>query len=129
MTMAGGGSPFARASRRSAPGFIVGMALVLGGCAVVQAGDGGSRKLFVGAVRLDLPATGGRLSAVAVRNLGLGWDHGPFLGWRDSSWVIADPKECQMVVIVRSGTEADHASKLLEQLKGENICIADFHKP
>ncbi len=97
-----------------------------GGC-TVSSGPGVSRSAtYVGIVRVERPSTQGDLQALAVKVLGMGWDRGPFLGWRDSNWVIADPARCQMLVIVRSGVEAEHAATLFGTSKGENICVADF---
>ena len=96
------------------------------GCTTVRTGGEGSTRFVLGLVRIDLPATQGNLSAVAVKSLGIGWNQGPFLGWNDSSWVIAQPNECQMVVIIRSSVEAEQAARVLEQLKGEKICVADY---
>lgn len=105
---------------------IVALAGTLPGCTVVQAGSGGVSRTLVGVVRIEMPATAGRLAALDVKTLGGGWDGGPFLGWRSANWVVADPRDCQLAVIIRSGTAAEYAAKVLAQLKGANICVADF---
>ena len=102
------------------------VALMLGACTVNTTGARGTSRYVFGLAKITIPDRQGQLAAVSVKALGLGWDSGPFLGWRDSSWVIADPAQCQLVVIVRSGVEAENATRVLEQLKGEQVCVADF---
>lgn len=99
---------------------------ILAGCTVVKAGEGGVARTLVGVVRIELPPTSGQVSAIEARTFGLGWDAGPFLGYRGSNWIAADPAHCQLTVIIRSGTQAAQAARVLEQLKGENLCMADF---
>lgn len=105
---------------------IAALAAALSGCTLVRMGDGGVSRTLVGVVRVKMPATEGQLTALDVQTLGGGWDSGPFLGWRGANWVIADPRACQLTVIVRSGTAAKHAAGVLAQLRGKNICLADF---
>lgn len=100
--------------------------LLLAGCTTIDLGSNGSTKTVLGIARIELPATAPGMSAVGLKTFGIGWDGGPFLGFHESSWVIASPAECQLVVIVRSNVEADNAKQVLERLKGEKICVADF---
>lgn len=100
--------------------------LVLAGCTTIDLGSNGDTKTLVGIVRITLPAKSGDLTAIDGKTLGLGWDGGPFLGFRKASWVIASPDECQLLVIVRSPVEAANAAQVLERLKGETICVADY---
>lgn len=101
-------------------------AFLLSACTVTSQGERGTSRYVLGLVRIQIPDRQGELSAMSVKALGVGWDQGPFLGWRDASWILADPAQCQLVVIVRSGVEADNAAKVLGQLKGEGLCVADF---
>ena len=104
--------------------------LLLASCTTVELGSGGATKTVVGIVRIELPATEEAMSAIGLKTFGFGWDGGPFLGFHETSWVTASPAECQLVVIVRSNVEAVNAMQVLERLKGENICVADFsHSP
>ncbi len=100
--------------------------LLLAGCTTVRLGSTGETKTVVGIARIELPKTEGAMAAIGVKTFGFGWDGGPFLGFHESSWVIASPAECQLVVIVRSDVAAENAKQVLERLKGENICVADF---
>lgn len=105
------------------------MALALGGCATVDASDRGERTRtlwFVGVTRVVLPQPEGSVSAVDVKSLGLGWDAGPYLGWKAGNWIVADPSQCQLLIVIRSPAQAENAAKVIESLKGQNPCIADF---
>jgi hypothetical protein len=104
--------------------------LALTGCVTVDMADqdGGTRtsRTHIGITRIVTVEKPGAMTAVDVKTLGLGWDNGPFLGWRSGNWVTADPAKCQLVVIVRSSIEVENAAKVLAALKGQNPCIADF---
>ena len=103
------------------------LVLSLGGCAFPEA-DGTRSALYVGIVRVRMADRAGDLRAVDVKALGLGWDSAAFLGWRSGQWVSADPASCQLLVIVRSGVEAEQAARVFESLRGQRPCIADFSK-
>lgn len=98
-------------------------------CTVVKAGSGGTARTLIGIVRVELPPTTGRVSAIDVRTVGLGWDDGPFAGYRGSNWISAPPDRCQLTVIIRSTVQGDHAARLLRQLQGNDLCVADFSRP
>ncbi len=100
--------------------------MALGGCTSVDYGERGSTHVYVGIVRVEIPETDGKLTAVDVRSLGVGWDNGPYLGWRADSWVIADPAECQLLIVIKSPAQAENAAKVIQALGGQNACIADF---
>jgi hypothetical protein len=88
-----------------------------------------SRSLTIlGMTRIRFPEIRGNISAIDVRSLGAGWQTGPFLGWNGSSMITADPGKCQLIIVIRSAVEAANAAKVLEQLKGENLCVADYTK-
>lgn len=85
---------------------------------------------YVGVVRVHMPAAQEGMHYADVKALGLGWDGAMFVGWRAGQWVTADPEKCQLLVIVRSGVEAESAAALFSALAGENRpCIADFRHP
>jgi hypothetical protein len=77
-------------------------------------------------MRVSTPATRGRLSVIDVKAVGFGTDDGPWLGLRASSWITADPRDCQLLVIIRSSVEADSAARLIKSLEGVNPCIVDY---
>ncbi len=108
------------------PFFLVASLSALAGCTVVKAGEGGVRRTLIGVVRVDLPPTTGHLTAIDAQTIGFGWDGGPFLGFRGSNWIAAAPEACQLTIIIRSAAQASHAARVLELLKGEQICTADF---
>ena len=102
------------------------LAAMLGGCATVNA-DGRGRSLwFVGLVRVILPDTQGKLAAADVKTLGAGWESGPFLGWKAGDWIIADPADCQLLIVIRSPAQAENAAKVLQSLGGQQPCIVDY---
>jgi hypothetical protein len=103
--------------------------LALGGCATVPSRGEVSTKTYFGLVRVAVPSHEAGLSAVDVKALGVGWDKGPWLGWRAGNWVIADPAKCQLLIIIRTPAQAENAAKVLKSLGGQQACIADFTKP
>jgi hypothetical protein len=101
-------------------------ALLLGGCITVPVAPKGTTRTYVGLVRVVMPDRKGDLAAIDVAGLGVGWDQGPWLGWRAGNWVSADPAKCQLLIVIRSPAQADHAAKMLAELKGQDLCVADF---
>ena len=95
-------------------------------CASVNTGDRGRSLWLIGITRVILPSTEGRLAAVEISTLGAGWDNGPFLGWKAGNWVIADPADCQLLIVIRSPAAAENAAKVLQALKGQQPCVADY---
>lgn len=105
------------------------MLVTLSSCAVnAETGQTGAR-LYLGVVRVEVPQTRGRVSAVRAQALGLGWgagaQAGPFAGWSSDDWITADPADCQMLIIIRSGAQAAHARALIQSLGGVNPCLVD----
>jgi hypothetical protein len=96
------------------------------GCTSIGDDKRGISRIFVGVVRVKLPQHGDGLSAIDVKALGLGWDGGPWLGWRNGNWVVADPSRCQLLVIIRTPVQADNAIRILSSLGEQPICVADF---
>lgn len=94
----------------------------LAACTVSTTDGPKTSRLVVGVVKVEVPERQGELTAVSVKSLGLGWTKGPFLGWNSSSWVLADPASCQLLVVVRKTVEADSTARILQALKGENVC-------
>jgi hypothetical protein len=95
-------------------------------CTDLSAGGAIHTRTYVGIVRIAAPATRGRVAVTDVKALGIGTDGGPWLGWRASSWITADPRDCQLIVIIRSSAEAAGAAKIFQSLEGANPCIVDF---
>ena len=111
---------------RWSPAFLLLFAALPAGCTTVQVGEGGLRKTYVGVVSLNMPPATAGLTVVEAKNLGAGWDNGPFLGWKSASWITADPAKCQLLVVIRSTVEVANAIGILESLEGEDLCVADF---
>lgn len=81
--------------------------LFLTGCTTVQVDSGGGKKVTgFGFVQVELPPATDGVLAVNRSGFGLGWDDSPgggvWLGYSASEWVIADPSDCQLLVIIRS---------------------------
>ena len=104
----------------------VALCVALAGCTTINLAPNGERKTLLGIVRITLPDKAGDFAAIDAKTLGAGWDDGFFLGLRNASWVIASPEQCQLLVIVRSKVEAANAAQVLDRLKGEPICVADY---
>lgn len=103
--------------------------LLLSGCTNVVTGleSGASQtRTYIGVVRVKLPERTGSLVALDVQSLGIGWDQGPYLGWKAGNWVIADPAQCQLLIVIRSPAQAENAAKVIQSLGGQNACIADY---
>lgn len=102
------------------------VAATLTGCATVVPGQWTGSRTFVGVVRVDMPVVQGDVQAVRVRTLGAGaGSAGVFLGWEDGNWIVADPAQCQLLVVVRSPVEAENAARVLRELRGQNACLVD----
>lgn len=86
-----------------------------------------SRKRL-GFVRFTEVPTIGHLRALDVSTLGMGWDGAAFLGWQRSQYVFARPEACEVLIVIRSGVEADHVRSILQTLEGQEPCIADFSR-
>jgi hypothetical protein len=101
---------------------------LLTGCASIDGrADAPARsKLVIGIARITVPARQGNVTAIDVSALGVGWDAGPWLGWRDDSRIEADPAQCHLLVVIRAAVEAANAASVLNKLKGEKICVADY---
>jgi hypothetical protein len=106
--------------------FAVAFALLLGACTVVEAGGGRRSQLYLGATTVAFPQTEGAVHAIDIRILGLGWDDGPFLGWRSVSRVTADPTACHLLIIIRSAAETANALRVIDALRGQDPCIVDY---
>ena len=100
--------------------------LILSGCTTVSTNQQIKTRTYIGVIRVVLPDRTGDVSAVHVKGLGIGWDDGPWLGWRSGNWVRADPAKCQLLIIIRSSSEVVNAAEMLKLIGGREICIADF---
>lgn len=102
--------------------------LLLGACTQVDltGGVAGRNHVYVGAVSVNVPRTYGELRAVDVTTLGVGVDESAFLGWRHGQFVYVQPDQCQLMIIIRSPVEADHAMRILRAVEGEQLCVVDF---
>jgi hypothetical protein len=107
---------------------ITGLAAVLcQGCTVTLPAEGPTREIVsVGVTRIIVPERKGNLLAFRRSGIGIGFGDAiasaAWLGFDRSEWVIADPAKCQMLVVIRDDVEAESAGRILESLKGENVC-------
>jgi hypothetical protein len=97
------------------------------GCTVTLPADGPTREIIsVGITRIVVPERKGNLVAFRRSSLGLGFGDATasavWAGFDSSEWVIADPAKCQLLVVIREDVEAENAARILESLKGENVC-------
>ena len=97
----------------------------LGGCVSVPTDGTASVHTYVGIVRVAYPGSRGKLTAIDVKSLGLGYDGAAFLGWRDSKFVYAEPDDCRVVLIIRDRLESEHLERMVAAL-GDKACVADF---
>ena len=81
---------------------------------------------MLGLVRIVVPDGQGKLSAIDVKTLGVGWDRGPYLGWKEGNWIVADPANCQLLIVIRSTAQAENASKVLQALGEQQPCVVDY---
>lgn len=102
-------------------------AFALTACAGVNLAKSGRQSLrFAGGVRIEVPETYGEVRAIDVTTLGAGVDTSAFLGWRRGQFVFVKPNECQLLIIVRSTAQAEHAAAMIDAMKGEKTCLVDF---
>jgi len=104
------------------------MAVLLSGCSTVDVGSQRSSQLYLGLVRVIMPERRKGLAAVDVKALGLGWDQGVWVGGRHGNWVIADPAECQLLIVIRTPAQAANAARVLRSMEGKQACVADYTK-
>lgn len=106
---------------------------VVAGCSVTSTGgnDGRTEHHF-GYVRIHQPLTDQRLTTSRVTTIGMNLNPGLTLGYRQFE-VIANPLRdesgqpaCSLTIIIRDRTEAPFVEDVLNQLKGNEICIAHF---
>lgn len=100
------------------------MAMLLAGCA--SASPHRPADHLLGFVRLAEFPTVGDVRALEISTIGGGWGGAPFLGWQRGRYVFARPGACQLLIVVRSGVEADHVRSIAQSLEGQKPCIADF---
>jgi hypothetical protein len=108
--------------------FVLISGLVASGCAQLDLDSRVTRRshIYVGAVRVNIPVTYGELRAIDVSTLGVGADESLFVGWRRGQFVYVQPDECQLLLIIRSPVEAEHAISILRAVEGDQLCVADF---
>jgi hypothetical protein len=99
--------------------------ILMAGCVSIQADGTGKAHYYFGLVKVMYPVSRGRLTAIDVKSIGVGFDGAAFVGWRDSKFVYADAADCRTVIILRDKSESDHVVGLLKSL-GDKACIADF---
>ncbi|WP_114950865.1 hypothetical protein [Sphingosinicella terrae] len=115
----------------AAPGglvFALAASLWLAACTRVDLAEpaSGRSHVYAGAVSVTIPRTYGELRAIDVSTLGVGADESVFLGWRRGQFVYVRPDECQLLIIIRSSVEAEHATRILQAIEGGQLCVVDF---
>lgn len=96
-------------------------------CTTIIVGEDSTHEILsLGVTRVVVPERKGELIAFKRTGFGLGYGNAigdaAWLGLDSSEWVIADPGNCQMLVVIRSDAEAESAAKILERLDGEDVC-------
>jgi hypothetical protein len=99
--------------------------VLLAGCVSLPTDGAGRTHYYFGLVRVAYPVSRGKLTAIDVKSLGIGFDGAAFLGWRDSKFVYAEPDDCRTVIILRDRIEKDHVMQMVKSL-GDKACVADF---
>jgi hypothetical protein len=104
--------------------------VALSACQTVSVGtaDGHSFSGF-GFYRVNLPASHGSLLAVGREGVGVGWGSpvgtNAFLGYDKSDWIIADPEQCQLLVVIRTAAQAENARQIIASIEDKSPCIVD----
>jgi len=93
-------------------------ALLSSGCTSVPTSGRAGDHWYFGLVRVTYPEKHGDLIAAKVRNLGLGFDGGLYLGWHGSDFVFARPEDCRIVIIVRDKADVAQAKSLVQGVEG-----------
>jgi len=111
------------------------------GCTTVKPAEleNGEAKYYFGFVKVIPLDTDPKIKASAFTHLGVKIGGGVSIGWGKEEEVLVPLKvvqqggerqafeaTCSLVVIIRSGIEANHTLKTIKDLKGENICVAQF---
>lgn len=86
----------------------------------------GTTHLFVGAMAIELPEAEAGGHATSLRSVGVGISRGFHIGYRSEDRIELPLGECRLLLIVRSREEAEWAGRLIDRLKGEDLCMADF---
>lgn len=111
-------------------GLVIALPLLAAGCSIMAEDQTLRDDTLLGITRVRTAASSHNVQAYRISTLGAGnTERGAFLGWRRSELVISDPAKCQLLVIIRSDVETANAASVLEKLKGENVCAADFSRP
>ena len=102
----------------------------MAGCTTVAVGTADGREFSgLGYYRVKLPAAQGSLLAVEREGVGIGWGSlagsAVFLGYDKSEWVIADPGQCQLLIVIKSAAQAENAKQIIELLGDRSPCIVD----
>lgn len=102
----------------------------IGGCASISVGTAdGQQFAGIGFYQVRLPAAQGTLVAVERESVGIGWGSlagsAAFLGYDKSEWVIADPENCQLLIVIKSAAQAKNAKQIIELLGDQSPCIVD----
>jgi len=103
---------------------------MLSACNTIVIDEDGQREIVsVGVTRVIISDRQGELVAFKRTGIGLGYGSAvgdsAWIGFDRGDWIIADPRDCQLVIIVRSDVEVGNATQILETLKGEDICYAN----
>jgi len=101
------------------------LSLMMCSCTTVRPERGVSTRVYLGLVKIVVPQTRGTVTAFDVETVGFGWDESAYLGWRSGSWVMADPAECQLLIIIKNAAQAGNAAEIIRSLEGQDPCIVD----
>lgn len=98
------------------------------GCTTISINDGQALQgHYLGLVSVRVPKTHQGMTAVEAKNVGASFADGVNFGWSSQSLVTADPAGCQIMIIVKSAAQLANVQEIVNGLKGEKLCLADFN--
>ncbi len=101
------------------------MCLAVSACTTISVGGADGQEFAgIGFYRVKLPATQGSLIAVERESVGVGWGSlagsAVFLGYDKSEWIVADPENCQLLIVIKSAAQAENAKQIIERIGGRH---------
>jgi len=103
---------------------------MVSGCTKVLLARGQTYSLTtIGIVQIEIPAETKGASLVSRSALGVGWDQLPrgsgFLGWSNATWVVVEPSECQIVIMVSDTRQLIAAKEVVRHWEGDTLCLVE----
>lgn len=107
------------------------VALLVAGCTTIEPsqnlGEEASSRLLVGIVQVRTQEQPGQLVGRQTKVLGADLSRERILiGIASDTKFVADPAQCQVVIVIKRKSDLAAAQNLVNQFKGGNACIADL---